>query len=165
MPGIDTDSVTEARARARAGYHGWSYHDGLDGMRVGDFADWAGPRIFHVSLVESFEGRNVRTIGAGGPTQKVWWQPQNQGHNDPSTFKGYFRLPDVDERVEPARGTQRPAVARAVTGRRRYEVRPGDTLATIARAHRTSVPAILRRNRARITDRNHIEPGWVLELP
>lgn len=166
LPGIGTNSVTEARQRARAGHNGWSYHDGMDGVRIGDFPDWAGDDIHHVTVVEDIDdGGRIRSIGAGGPTGKVWWQPRTQGYNDRTVFKGYFRAPAEKPATRPVKTTKPRTQPVPVVKGRTYTVQDGDTLWSIARRRKTSVNAILRRNRDVIRSKDHIEVGWVLQLP
>lgn len=46
-----------------------------------------------------------------------------------------------------------------------YTVRPGQTLAEIGQETGYNWHEIYQYNTYRITDPNHIEPGWVLQLP
>lgn len=172
LPGIGTDSTEEARKRAKAGHNGWRYHEGMAGVREGDLLDWAGEKVWHVSIAEDVDDRgHIRSIGAGGPTGRVNFQPQSGGHNPPGTFRGYFRPPEDDGKDVAAKPAHKPPVkadtgtVKVVKGTKRYTVAKDDTLWAIAKKHRTSVNAIMRRNRGVILDRDHIEPGWVLELP
>lgn len=171
LPGIDTDSTTEARKRAKAGYHGWSYHEGLSGVRVGDLLDWAGDNVFHTSCVIDIDSQGrIKSIGSGGPTGLVAYQPKSGGYNDPRTFRGYFRPPaDDGKKPAPKTGpvkTSKPKTqpVKVVKGKT-YTVKSGDWLIRIAQQHHTSVNAIMRLNRDLIKNRDHIEVGWVLKMP
>ena len=101
--GRPTASITEARLAAKAGHDGWSYHEGLVGVQPGDMVDWARPAgIFHVSTVIEVRknaGGTVlalRTIGSGGPSGLINWQPaagDPAGWNVAAYWRGYWRMP------------------------------------------------------------------------
>lgn len=101
--GRPTASITEARIAGKAGNDGWTYHEGLAGIKPGDFADWARPAgIFHVSTVITVRRTGLgvvvalQTIGSGGPTGKINWQPaagNPAGWNVAAYFRGYWRAP------------------------------------------------------------------------
>lgn len=94
-------NVTGFAVLAIKGAAGYSWHDATE-AQPGDFAIWA-PDYFHVSLVEDVQGGSIRTIGAGGPTGQVNWQPRGGGYNPPAQFHGVVRPPyavDVPAPVE-----------------------------------------------------------------
>lgn len=146
LPGIDTASVTEARRLAKAGHNGWRYHPGLAGLRVGHFVDWA--TIFHVSVVTDIDPRGyVRTIGSGGPSGKVAWQPAGGGYNSPHVFRGYF-IPPTGSGAQAA-----PT----------YTLKHGDTLYAIAEHHHTTWQHLAQLNGIR--DVRDLQVGQVIKLP
>lgn len=161
LPGIGTNSVSEAERRARAGHNGWTYHQGMDGVQVGDFLDWKPSALGdrdsrHVSVVTDIDDDgNLQSIGAGGPTGKVYWQPQGGGHNPRSYFDGYFRAPTTRTDTGPTKTT-------GSTPASTYTVKRGDYLLRIASKHHTTVGRIVELNRLRNPD--HIEVGQVLKL-
>lgn len=169
LPGIGTNSVSEGERRARAGYNGWEYHTDMSKAEVGDFADWeskvlgptredANPR--HVSVIRDIDpAGNLRTIGSGGPTGQVWWQPQGRGFNPPEYFRGFFRAPlSTGGSSKPRTKTSPTKQAGAAT----YKVKRGDYLLRIAAQHDTTVGRLVKLNKIRNPD--HIEVGQVLKL-
>lgn len=170
LPGIGTNSVTEAERRARAGHNGWSYLDDVSQARIGDFADWE-PEVLgssdrrHVTVIEEFDERGrIRGIGAGGPTGKVYWQPQNQGFNPPSYFRGVFRPPTETTKTATT-SKPRTSPVKTSTGstpKATYVVKRGDDLTRIASRYDTTVGKLVKLNRLRNPD--HIEVGQTLKL-
>ena len=80
------------------------------------------------------------------------------------------RFTDPDH-IEPGWTITLPA-AETPTGAADVTVRPGDTLSEIAAEHHTTTAALWAVNQGhpqpggdRLTDPDHIEPGWVLHLP
>jgi LysM repeat protein len=176
---LETASVTEAQRKAEAGFHGWSYHRGTAGIAVGDFADWNPEQLGddndrHVSCVVDIEAGRIKSIGAGGPTGKVAYQPRNGGYNPAGYFQGYFRAPDAPAVAPAAVPAPKPAVqaVSSSSSRRTYTVKPGDQLGRIAKAHGTTVAAIMRANPAagrtqdfHIQNANLILAGQRIYLP
>lgn len=182
---LPTGSVSAAVKLAQQGRNGWTYHPGLDGLRVGDVLRWSpdalgrtreDPNPEHVSVYVKHDGHgNLQSVGSGGPTGKVALQPQGGGFNPPRTFVGYFRVDVAPEAPAPA---PKPATAAkpkpAAAPKGTYRVVSGDTLWDIAEAHHTSVPALLRANPPAADGRSHdyhvlranlIIPGQRLHLP
>lgn len=154
LPTLDTASVSEAERQARAGARGWQYHAGTDGLQVGHFVDWdpdvlGSPDDRHVSVVAELDrfGR-VKSIGAGGPTGQVAFQPRNGGFNPRDYFRGYFVAPATTVQPAPSNSPAAPAAPKTDqgSGSGTYTVRPGDMLGRIARAHHTTVQAVMRAN-------------------
>lgn len=175
---LDTDSVSEAERRARAGYKGWSYHEGTGGIRVGFYADWK-PSVLggdgtnrHVCVVDQHDGDRWRGIGAGTPSGLVAHQPQSGGTNSLSVLQGYFIPPtETAAPTRPAAPTVKPAAA---SSSGTITVVKGDTVDGLARRHRTTRAAILRANPAgsarraadfRIVNANRIYVGQRLHIP
>lgn len=179
LPGLDTDSVSEGRKRAKAGYHGWSYHEGTAGLKRGHFGDWdpdvlgrtrEDPNPAHVCVVDEVAGDRWRGIGSGTPSGKVARQPASGGYNPLSVLIGYFVAPTETDAAKP---TSAPAPAKS-SGGSTYTVKRGDYLLAIARKHDTTVKAILRANPARrdrrsadfhIAGANVIQAGQKIHLP
>lgn len=155
LGGIDTASVTRARELAKAGHNGWTYHEGMSGVRRGDFVDWAG--IFHVSCVTDVSSAGIATIGSGGPTGLVARQPRTGGHNPRSAFRGYFRppakRPGPKGKTPPHPGTHR--------------VVDGDTLSAIAESAGVTVAAIVKANPSKVKgpNKDRIYAGDLLVIP
>lgn len=149
-----TASVTEARADAKAKRNGWSYHAGLTGLQPGDFVDWAG--IFHVSCVIAVHKTGskitgVQSIGSGGPTGLINWQPAGAGFNAPSLFKGYFRAPYA---------TKKPTPTKVVT----VKAVSGDSLASIGAAHHVSLAKMESLNPGVKPPAYTIQPGETIRI-
>lgn len=143
---IGTDSVTAAQAAAEQHHAGWAYHAGLDGVQVGDVLDWdpkalGRPTDRHVSVLYERQGTMFKSIGSGGPSGKVAYQPQGGGFNPASTFRGYFR-PALSKPAAPAPAKTAPAASSSTD----YVVRAGDDLIRIAAAHGTTVARLLALN-------------------
>lgn len=164
LPGLGTASVSEARRLARAGHNGWTYRTGTNGLAVGCFVDWD-PEILgdsadaHVSCVTELARQGVKSIGSGGPTGKVAYQPKSGGFNPTDYFIGYF-VPPLKQAT--ASSSSRPTPASSST----YTVQRGDNLIRIAARHHTSTQAILRANPPaadRVTRDYHItHAGFIL---
>lgn len=185
LPTLGTGSVTEARRLARAGYHGWRYHDGTEGLAPGHVADWnpahlSSPDDRHVTVVTDVDGDRWRGIGSGTPSGRVAVQPASGGFNPKSVLVGYFIAP-TETTPEPA-----PAPAKAPkpkTGAVKvqrpadpgvYTVKAGDYLLRIAAQHGTTVKAILQANPAlpsrrtqdfHIAKADYIRVGQRIRLP
>lgn len=172
LPGIGTNSVSEAKVRAQRGYNGWSYHQDLDDLQIGDFVDWDpsvlnDPDDRHVSIAAEFDAHGaVKSIGAGGPTGKVAYQPRGGGFNPRSMFRGFFRvpLPAKQSSSRPTSDTTaiQTASAGKPTAKNTYTVKRGDNLLHVAAAHHTTVGRLVKLNRIRNAD--HIEVGQQLQL-
>lgn len=175
LPGIDTASVSEARKLARAGHHGWKYHEGTAGVFVGAFVDWD-PDVLgdaadaHVSCVTEVTRAGIKSVGSGGPTGKVAYQPKSGGFNPADYFIGYFEAPTAVPAAAPAA----PKPAASSSSAKTYTVKAGDTLTKIAAAHHTTVPAIVKANPAaadrktrdfHITHAGFILAGQRINLP
>lgn len=150
---IGTDSVTAAQAAAERGLHGWSYHEGTAGLQIGDVLDWdpkalASPTDRHVSVLVDRQGTMLKSIGSGGPTGKVAYQPQSGGYNPVSTVRGYFRPAlTAAEPAAPAKAPAGPAKAQpAASNSSDYVVVRGDDLLSIAQRNGTTVARLLQLN-------------------
>lgn len=160
LAGLGTGSVSEARRLARAGHNGWRYHEGTSGLKPGHVADWspdvlgrtdADPNPAHVSVVTEVEGAMWRGIGSGTPSGKVAHQPASGGFNPLGVLVGYFVPPAEAPDPKPA---PKPSSSSSSST---YTVKRGDYLARIARAHGTTVKALLAANPAR---RDHISADY-----
>lgn len=173
---LDTDSVSEAEKRARAGYKGWAYHEGTSGIRVGYYGDWTAAALGsasdrHVSVVDQVDGERWRGIGAGTPSGRVAHQPASGGTNALSVLRGYFIPPDET----PGKVATAPVVNHASSSKGdTYTVRKGDTVDLIARKHDTTRAAIVKANPAgssrtagdfRIVNANRIYVGQRIRVP
>lgn len=176
---LPTASVSEAKAMALAGWHGWTYHTNLSGVRVGDFVDWD-PEVLgsatdrHVSCVVEIDSHGaIKSVGSGGPSGKVAYQPRGGGFNPPDYFRGYFRAPaPAKAPAAPAKAPAAPQPAKAAQGD--YVIRAGDDLLSIARAHHTTVAAIMKANppgsdgatrNFHIVRANYVLAGQKIHLP
>lgn len=151
LPQLGTASVTEYIKRAKAGQHGYRYHDGTVGLSRGHIAVWThealgSDQAEHVCVVDDVEGAMWRGIGSGTPSGKVARQPASGGLNPKTVLRGYVVLP-TDTAAAAA-----PAVAKPVKtdpgGLEVYRVKAGDMLGRIAAKHGTTVKAILSANPA-----------------
>lgn len=154
---LPTGSVSAAVKLAQQGRNGWTYHEGLDGVQIGDVLRWSAdalgrtredPNPEHVSVyVARDRNGNLRSVGSGGPTGKVASQPQGGGFNPPHTFRGYFR---------PHLAAPAPAAKPASSSPAKdIRVASGDTLWGLARTHHTTVAALLRANPRAADGRSH----------
>lgn len=152
---LPTASVSAAVQLVQgAGRNGWTYHEGLNGVQVGDVLRWQraalgptreDPNPEHVSVYTARDGHgNMQSIGSGGPSGRVALQPQSGGFNPPSTFRGYFRV--QLEQPAPAKPPAKPAASSSSSSKADIVVAKGDTLTGIAARERTSVQALLRAN-------------------
>lgn len=162
---LPTGSVSAAVKLAEAGRNGWSYHDGLAGVQVGDVLRWSteslgrtreDPNPEHVSVFTKRDSHgNLQSVGSGGPTGRVALQPQGGGFNPPRTFRGYFRV-DLPAKVPAAPKPAASAPSKPKPAPKgTYRVAPQDTLWDIAQAHGTSVAAIMRANPPAPDGRSH----------
>lgn len=154
---LPTDSVSAAvqLVSSRGAEYGWTYHEGLDGVQLGDVLRWArahlnpsaaDPNPEHVSVFSKRDSAGgMQSIGSGGPTGKVALQPQSGGFNPPATFRGYFRIqlqPAAPSKPAPApsKPASKPASSGTIT------VAAGETLWALAQRHGTTVGAFLTAN-------------------
>jgi len=127
------------------------WHTGAKGIKRGDivFIDWAGTNeighIDHVGIVTGVDGTNVYTIE--GNTANVCARRVRRE----AEIAGFGR-PKYKTAPAPAAGTTTS-----------YKVQSGDTLSSIAAAHRTSVGTLASLNS--IKDPNKIRAGQTLKLP
>jgi LysM repeat protein len=149
LPILGTASVTEYVKLAKAGTHGYRYHDGVDGLSRGHIGVWTHEALGsdqdeHVCVVDDVEGALWRGIGSGTPSHTVARQPSGGGLNPKTVLRGYVVAP-----TETA-AAAKPAAAHPSTPVKSstYVVKSGDYLARIARQHDTSVKALLALNPA-----------------
>lgn len=143
---LDTNSVSEGIARAKDGYHGWSYHPGTDGLTRGHFGVWThealgGGQFEHVTCVTDTSGALWRGVGSGTPSQRVAMQPASGGYNPRTVLRGYLIPPVADVAVK----VEAPKPAKGKSGDV-YVVKRGDTLIKIARRHDTTWQQIRAAN-------------------
>lgn len=160
---LPTESVSAAVQLVQHGREGWTYHEGLDGVRIGDVLRWsrqalhptaADPNPEHVSVYTATDGHGgMQSVGSGGPSGEVALQPHGGGFNDPRTFRGYFRV-QLHSAPAPAKPPARPS-----SSSDDIVVRKGDTLTRIAVREHTTEQALLRANPPasnRVTQDHHI---------
>lgn len=152
LPTLGTASVTEYVRLARAGTRGYRYHEGTAGLSRGHVAVWDPAALGgdgsarHVCIVDEVEGDQWRGIGSGTPTGTVARQPRSGGMNPKHVLVGYVIVPTSSSTpTTPVKIPKPPAAPAGGV----YVVRKGDMLGRIARAHDTTVKAILRANPAR----------------
>jgi LysM repeat protein len=154
LPDIGTDSVSEAVRLAQNGHAGWRYHDGTDGIAVGNFGVWTHTALGstekeHVTVVTDIRGALWRGVGSGTPSGKVARQPQSGGFNPRTVLRGYLIAPTETVAQQAPKPTVKPAAkptnAAAASGDV-YVVRRGDTLIKIAGKHGTTWQRILAAN-------------------
>lgn len=185
---LGTGSVTEARRLARAGHHGWSYHEGTAGLARGHVADWdpkylGSPDDRHVCVVDEVDGSSWRGIGSGTPSGTVARQPASGGMNPTAVLVGYFVAPTETPAPAAPKPNPKPktGAVKVQTGAVKtaakpttYTVQTGDYLARIARQHGTSVRALLAANPAlpsrrsadfHIVRADYIQAGQRIRLP
>lgn len=154
LPTLGTSSVTAYVRLAKAGTHGYSYHEGTAGLSRGHVAVWSHEALGsdqdeHVCVVDDVEGQLWRGIGSGTPSGKVARQPASGGRNPKSVLVGYVVLPtETAAAAAPKPAATKPASSSSSSSSKTYVVKPGDYLARVARQHHTTVSAILRANPA-----------------
>lgn len=97
--GNSRTNVTDFADMARHGLGGYQFLS-IDEAQVGDFAIWND--YAHVSIIEDIKDGRIRTIGAGGPTGVVAFQPRGGGYNGKGVFVGVVRPPYSDAQPAPA---------------------------------------------------------------
>lgn len=152
LPTLGTASVTAYVRLAKAGTHGYRYHEGTAGLSRGHIAVWD-PAVLggdgdrqHVCVVDEVQGDLWRGIGSGTPSGKVARQPSSGHMNPKDVLVGYVILPTSSSLPTTPVKVVRPAAAPAASGGDVYTVRKGDMLSRIAPKHGTTVKALLRLN-------------------
>ncbi|HEY9015593.1 MAG TPA: N-acetylmuramoyl-L-alanine amidase [Gemmatimonadales bacterium] len=136
---------------------------GFEAINRGDGKDpW--PEVQVEAMVRA-PAAILRAYGWGkkGDTSTIGhleWQP---GKPDPRG-PGFPGMNALRERV--AQRLRHPASwSPGGTGNGTYTVKSGDTLTSIARAHRTTWQKLWTLNRTTVPDPDHLTPGQVLKLP
>lgn len=152
LPAIGTASVTEAVRRAKAGFNGYRYVSGTEGLARGHFGIWShealgSPDDEHTCVVDEVNGDQWRGIGSGTPSGKVARQPASGGTNPRSVLVGYIVAPTETTAKTPAAQPSRPAAQPTTSSSgSTYTVRKGDTLIRIAARKKTTWRAIVAAN-------------------
>lgn len=167
--GRPTASITEARIAGKAGNDGWQYHSGLGGVKPSDFVDWRKPAgIFHVSTVIEVRKSGLgvvlalRTIGSGGPTGKINWQPaagSPAGWNDASYWQGYWRAPYAAPIKTVAKPAPKPAPTPTASTTKVLRNEGG-----IAVAARVKIPYPTLQKLNPGVNMNHLDVGQTLRI-
>ena len=166
--GVPTASITTARLAGQAGHDGWSYHVGLQGVAPGDFVDWQRPTgIFHVSTVIEVRKNAggavlaLRTIGSGGPSGLINWQPaagNPEGWNVAAYWRGYWRAP----LAAPAKVVAKPAAP--AQARRSTIVGAHENLSVVAARTHVALAQLEKLNPQVKPPKFVVQPGQKLWL-
>lgn len=129
-------SCSQGSRQAHAGHNGWKVIP-VSQARPGDVLYWR--NIGHVSVVDAIDHvGNIRSIGSGGPSGLVAYQPAGGGFNAPSNFREAWRPPAPKKASTPAKPkpaskpAPKPSSSKPVT----VKPKPGEGLYSIAdRSH------------------------------
>lgn len=130
-------SCSQGSRQAHAGHNGWKVVP-VSQVRLGDVLYW---RAFgHVSVVDEIDhAGNIRSIGSGGPSGRVSYQPAGGGHNAPSNFREVWRPPAPKKAAAPKPPAKKPAPKpKPTAGEQSTTARKGE--GGIALAARVKVP-------------------------
>jgi hypothetical protein len=97
--GHSTTNVTDLVEAARKGLAGWKVIPARDAL-PGDFLIW--PNYDHITIYVDNKPGGFRSIGAGGPTGRVAYQPQGGATGNPASYFLCALRPPYTEPVKPS---------------------------------------------------------------